>query len=53
MGLSGEELTPFVGVNNSLDVSYCGGSVETLLKSFADSGPWPCLMSARATVDVV
>jgi hypothetical protein len=36
MGLPSIVLTPFVGANNSLGVSYYGGLVEALLESFTD-----------------
>jgi hypothetical protein len=36
MGLLSIELTPFVGANNLLGVSYCGGLVEALSESFAN-----------------
>jgi hypothetical protein len=36
MGLSGIELTPFVGANDLLGIGYYGGPVEALSKSFAD-----------------
>jgi hypothetical protein len=36
MGLLGVELAPFVGADDPLNVSYRGGPVEALSKSFAD-----------------
>jgi hypothetical protein len=36
MGLPGVELTAFAGANNLLGVSYCGGPIEALSKSFAN-----------------
>jgi hypothetical protein len=36
MGLSGVELTPFIGANNLLGVGYYSGLVEAMLESFTN-----------------